>query len=57
MLKSVLFAMPTYIMTFFHLHSSLYKRIQSALTRFWLDGNTEKKENELDFLEENDKIF
>ena len=34
MLKSVLAAMPTYTMTCFHL---------PALTRFWWDGNTEKK--------------
>lgn len=43
MLKSVLAAMPTYTMTCFHLPSSLCKRIQSALTRFWWDGNNEKR--------------
>lgn len=43
MLKSVLSAMPTYTMTCFKLPNSLYKRIQSALTRFWWDSNPEKK--------------
>ncbi|CAA7028698.1 unnamed protein product [Microthlaspi erraticum] len=35
--------MPTYTMTCFKLPASLYKRIQSALTRFWWDGNQENK--------------
>ncbi|KAL9299068.1 putative reverse transcriptase zinc-binding domain-containing protein [Arabidopsis thaliana] len=43
MLKSVLATMPTYIMSCFHLPNSLSKRIQSALTRFWWDSNSEKK--------------
>ncbi|CAA7050644.1 unnamed protein product [Microthlaspi erraticum] len=43
MLKSVLAAMPTYTMTCFKLPASMYKRIQSALTRFWWDGNEENK--------------
>ncbi|XP_010463404.1 PREDICTED: uncharacterized protein LOC104744076 [Camelina sativa] len=43
MLKSVLSAMPTYTMSCFHLPGLLCKRIQSALTRFWWDTNTEKK--------------
>lgn len=43
MLKSVLSVMPTYTMTCFKIPKSLCKRIQSALTRFWWDANTEKK--------------
>lgn len=43
LLKSVLAAMPTYTMTCFKLPASLCKRIQSALTRFWWDSNSEKK--------------
>ncbi|KAL9280963.1 putative RNA-directed DNA polymerase [Arabidopsis thaliana] len=43
MLKSVLAAMPTYTMTCFKLPANLYKRIQSALTRFWWDSNPEKR--------------
>ncbi|KAG7579243.1 Ribonuclease H domain [Arabidopsis thaliana x Arabidopsis arenosa] len=43
MLKSVLAAMPTYTMTCFKLPNSLYKRIQSALTRFWWDSSMNKK--------------
>lgn len=43
MLKSVLAAMPTYTMSCFKLPNSLYKRIQSALTRFWWDSSVEKK--------------
>ncbi|CAA7062155.1 unnamed protein product [Microthlaspi erraticum] len=43
MLKSVLAAMPTYTMTCFKLPVSLTKRIQSALTRFWWDGNDEQR--------------
>lgn len=43
MLKSVLSSMPTYTMTCFKIPTSLCKRIQSALTRFWWDANTEKK--------------
>ncbi|CAA7030284.1 unnamed protein product [Microthlaspi erraticum] len=43
MLKSVLATMPTYTMTCFKLPASLYKRIQSALTCFWWDGNQENK--------------
>ena len=43
MLKSVLATMPTYTMSCFHLPNSLSKRIQSALTRFWWDSNSEKK--------------
>ncbi|XP_019097511.1 PREDICTED: uncharacterized protein LOC109131263 [Camelina sativa] len=43
MLKSVLTTMPTYTMSCFQLPASLCKRIQSALTRFWWDKNTEKK--------------
>ncbi|CAA7062301.1 unnamed protein product [Microthlaspi erraticum] len=43
MLKSVLAAMPTYTMTCFKFPVSLTKRIQSALTRFWWDGNDETK--------------
>lgn len=43
MLKSVLSAMPTYTMTCFELSGSLCKRIQSALTRFWWDSNSDKR--------------
>jgi hypothetical protein len=43
MLKSVLAAMPTYTMSCFKLPCSLYKRIQSALTRFWWDSSMDKK--------------
>ncbi|KAG7536796.1 Endonuclease/exonuclease/phosphatase superfamily [Arabidopsis suecica] len=43
MLKSVLAAMPTYTMACFKLPNSLYKRIQSALTRFWWDDSMDKK--------------
>ncbi|KAG7547885.1 Reverse transcriptase domain [Arabidopsis suecica] len=43
MLKSVISAMPSYTMTCFKIPTSLCKRIQSALTRFWWDANTEKK--------------
>ncbi|CAA7055148.1 unnamed protein product [Microthlaspi erraticum] len=43
MLKLVLAAMPTYTMTCFKLPVSMYKRMQSALTRFWWDGNQENK--------------
>lgn len=43
MLKSVLAAMPTYTMSCFKLPNSLYKRIQSALTRFWWDASMDKK--------------
>ncbi|KAL9293020.1 hypothetical protein AtEden1_Chr3g0188591 [Arabidopsis thaliana] len=34
--------MPTYTMSSFKLPGSLYKGIQSALTRFWWDGSDEK---------------
>lgn len=37
MLRSVLSPIPSYSMTCFKLFVSLYKRIQSALTRFWWD--------------------
>ncbi|CAA7044064.1 unnamed protein product [Microthlaspi erraticum] len=43
MLKSVLSAMPTYSMSCFKLPAGLYKRIQSALTRFWWDSKPGKK--------------
>ncbi|KAG7559487.1 Reverse transcriptase zinc-binding domain [Arabidopsis thaliana x Arabidopsis arenosa] len=43
MLKSVLAAMPSYSMSCFKLPNSLYKRIQSVLTRFWWDSSMEKK--------------
>ncbi|KAG7558509.1 Reverse transcriptase domain [Arabidopsis thaliana x Arabidopsis arenosa] len=43
MLKSVLATMPAYSMSCFKLPGSLYKRIQSALTRFWWDASMEKK--------------
>ncbi|CAL9222482.1 unnamed protein product [Arabidopsis halleri] len=43
MLKSVLASMPAYTMSCFKLPNSLYKRIQSALTRFWWDASMEKK--------------
>ncbi|KAL9286027.1 hypothetical protein AtEden1_Chr4g0281551 [Arabidopsis thaliana] len=43
MLKSVLATMPTYTMSCFQLPTSLCKRIQSALTRFWSDANPEEK--------------
>ncbi|KAG7600499.1 Reverse transcriptase zinc-binding domain [Arabidopsis suecica] len=43
MLKSVLAAMPSYTMSCFKIPTNLCKRIQSALTRFWWDANSEKK--------------
>lgn len=43
MLKLVLAAIPTYTMTCFILPTSMYKRIQSTLTRFWWDGSQENK--------------
>jgi len=43
MLKSVLAAMPAYTMSCFKLPCSLYKRIQSTLTRFWWDSSMDKK--------------
>ena len=43
MLQSVLSPIPSYSMTCFKLPVSLCKRIQSALTRFWWDDNTEKR--------------
>jgi len=43
MLKSVLSTMPTYAMSCFQLPSSLCKRIQSALTRFWWDSKVDKR--------------
>ena len=43
MLKAVLAAMPTYTMSCFKLPSSLCKRIQSALTRFWWDSSMGKQ--------------
>lgn len=43
MVKSVPTAIPTYTMSCFLIPVSLCKRIQSALTRFWWDGNDEKK--------------
>ena len=43
MLKSVLSAMPTYTMSCFKLPTSLCKRIQSALTRFWWNASAEKR--------------
>ena len=43
MLKSVLSASLTHAMSCFQLLVSLCKRIQSALTRFWWDGNDYKK--------------
>lgn len=39
MLKSVLTPISSHTMTCFKLHVSLCKRIQSALVRFWWDGN------------------
>lgn len=56
MLKSVLAAMPTYTMTCFKLPASMYKRIQSALTRYWWDGSQNNKKNVLDFMEEDGEI-
>lgn len=41
--KSVITAVPTYYMSCFLIHVDLCKHIQSALTRFWWDGNDEKK--------------
>lgn len=41
LLKSVLAALPTYAMYCFKLLISLYKQIQSALTRFWWDLSPE----------------
>lgn len=43
MLKAVLSASPTHAMSCFELPVSLCKRIQSTLTRFWWDGNDNKK--------------
>jgi len=43
MLKAVLASMPTYTMSCFKLPVSLYKRIQSALTRFWWDSSAGQK--------------
>ncbi|XP_022569212.1 uncharacterized protein LOC111212078 [Brassica napus] len=43
MLKSVLNAMPSHSMTCFKLPVSLCKRIQSAVTRFWWDSNSETR--------------
>jgi len=43
MLKSVLSTMPTYAMSCFQLPSSLCKRIQSSLTRFWWDSKVDKR--------------
>lgn len=43
MVKSVITAVPTYYMSCFLIPVGLCKRIQSALTRFWWDGNDEKK--------------
>lgn len=37
MLQAVLSAIPTFVMTCFELHVSLWKRIQFVLTRFWWD--------------------
>lgn len=43
MIKSVLTAIPSYASSCFLLPVSLCKRIQSVLTRFWWDGNSETK--------------
>lgn len=43
MLKAVLTAIPTYPMSCFELPMSMYKRIQSVLTRFWWDGSDNKR--------------
>lgn len=43
MLKAVLSAIPTYTMSCFELPVSMYKRIQSALIRFWWDGPNNKR--------------
>ncbi|CAA7023536.1 unnamed protein product [Microthlaspi erraticum] len=43
MIKSVLSAIPTYAMSCFKLPAGLYKRIQSAITRFWWDTTLGKK--------------
>lgn len=43
MLKAVLLAIPTYTMSCFELPVSMYKRIQSALIRFWWDGPNDKR--------------
>ena len=43
MLKSVLYAIPGYSMICFKLPMSLFKRIQSAVTRFWWDDRSGKK--------------
>lgn len=43
LLKSVLAAMPSYAMSCFKLPTSLWKQIQSLLTRFWWDANPEKR--------------
>lgn len=53
MLKSVLAAMLSYVMSCFKLPQSLCKRIQSALTRFWWDSNPKKKKDVLDLMEKN----
>lgn len=47
MLKAVLTAVPSFAMTCFLLPVGLCKMIQSALTRFWWDSNTGKKEDVL----------
>ena len=43
MLQSVLSAVPSYPMSYFKLLVSLCKRIQSVVTRFWWDSNSETK--------------
>lgn len=43
MLKAVLTAVPSYSMSCFQLPVSLYKRIQSIMTRFWWNGIDGKK--------------
>lgn len=43
MLKAVLTSIPTYAMSCFQLPTSLCKRIQSTLTRFWWDKSADKK--------------
>lgn len=50
LLKSVLSAKPTFSMMCFQLPKSLTKRIQSELTRFWWDSNSETKKNVLGFV-------
>lgn len=50
MLKSVLNAIPFHVMTCFKLLVSLYKQIQSWITRFWWDSNSGTKKKWHGFL-------